>query len=91
MRWLIAVEVAGSLLPSILFAALFGRPWRRSEPSVAWMVASWVWAAVAWEATLLLGVLGVRFPVWFVPLILAGPLVVSWWRLIVFLRERGRS
>jgi len=90
MRWLIAFEVGGSLLPSVVFAVLFGRPWRKSDRSTAWMIASWVWAAVAWEAMLLAGVAGVRIPNWVVPVVLAGPLIVSWWRLIAFLQEQRR-
>lgn len=88
MNLLIMIEVGGSLLPSLLFAVLFGRPWVKRDRATAWMVASWVWAAIAWETTLLAAVMGVRIPTWLAPVVLGGPLVVSWWRLIAFLRER---
>ncbi len=91
MRWLLVVEVAGSLLPSVILAFLFGRPGRHGDRAAAWVLASWIWAAIAWESTFLAALLGVPVPAWFVPVVLGGPLVVSWWRLIAFLRERRRS
>lgn len=88
MRWLQIAEVAGSLVPALIYVVLFGRAGRHRERAIALLVIWWVLAYAVLEAAILMGLIGWRLPEWVGAVVLAPPMVVSWWRLIAFLRER---
>lgn len=88
MIWL-AVQLVASLLLSGAFAVLFGWPWKRDEPAVAWFIASTNWAAMALDVLLLLAMFGIRPSLWVAALVLGLQDVAVGWRLWVLLRQRG--
>jgi hypothetical protein len=89
VKWVYLFEVVGSLIPGVIYGVLAGLPRKHRDRPMARLVTAWVWVAVAWESALLAALLGVLLPAWVAVLVLLGPMVVSWWRLIVRLQDKG--
>lgn len=85
------VQVLGSILPGVIYLALIVPPRLHKHRPTARLVISWVAATLVFEAVLALALAGVRLPEWVGPVVLTGPLVVSWWRLGILLRKRVRG
>lgn len=86
-----AVLLGASVLLSLAFVVVLGRPGRHADPAMAWFLASTGWAAVALDVLLLVSVLGARVPMWAGLGALIVQDAVFGWRLWLVLRSKRRS
>lgn len=89
MRLLIQILVGLSVLLPLGVVLKLGDPRRSDSPTTAWLLSSWGWVTVAFEALLFVAVLGVGVPNWLGALVLAAQNVVFAWWLVVVHRVRN--
>lgn len=88
MRALLEFLVGASIVLTLGFVLALGPPWRSRAPGMAWMLASWAWATVAFETLLLLVLFRVPVPLWLAAVALLAQDGVWVWRLVLLHRER---
>lgn len=80
MRLLFALLLGGSILFAAGFALDLGRPSRSEAPNSAWLHAALAWAAVLFDASLLLALFRVHVPTWVFAVALLLQNAVFGWR-----------
>lgn len=83
-------EWALTALGAIIFLALYGRPGRYEDRSMAWHVASVTAVAMLEAGGLLLVALGVRLPLWVFVVVYGFATGVVYWRLALLVRARRK-
>ncbi len=85
------VEWGLTVLGGLVFLAIYGRPSKYEDRTMAWHVISVTAVAAAEAAGLLLAVLGVVLPLWLFAAIYGFAGAVVYWRLWLLLRTQHRA
>lgn len=79
-----------SVVLSLAFVLLLGRPWRRRDQAMSWFLASTGWAAIAVDGVLFVAVLGALASPWVLLVALAVQDAAFGWRLWLIAQDRVR-
>lgn len=88
---LILVELAWTVVVSLLFLLVLGDPRRHGDPLIAWHLWALAAVGIAAEGTLLTVGLGVAPPLWLFAVVYAGQAGVVTWRLVLMAQGRRRE